>query len=95
MPYGYPPSHRDRKGIQPEVCELCGAIVPQAELHTSMVEGLRGRKVCSEHRAERMFTTNPSFNDIWSTVQPVQAPEAAARQQPIGAEFWWIDPENP
>ncbi len=91
MAYGWPPSHRNTKGIQPEVCELCGAIVPQRELHTAMVEGLRGRKVCREHRFERIAQATPSFNDYRGMYTPIQAPESQSRQQPIGADFWWED----
>lgn len=36
----------------------------------------------------------PSFNDYRGMYTPVQAPDAQARQWPIGAEFWWEDPEN-
>jgi len=92
--YGWPPSHRDPKGMQPEVCELCGATVPQAELRISAVEGLRGRRICGEHRFERSAQVKPSFNDYRGMYTPVQAPDAQARQWPIGADFWWEDPLN-
>jgi len=94
MAYGWPPSHRNPKGIQPEVCDLCGAIVPVAEMSESMVEGLRGYTLCGQHPFEARAMANPSFNDYRAIYPPIQEPESQVRQQPIGAEFWWTDPEN-
>jgi hypothetical protein len=73
-------SRSDLKGLQPEVCELCGRAVAQARLFISNVEGLRGRKVCDQHKG---FATKPSYNDVNRLGRRVPYAEVQ-RQQPIG-----------
>src|SRR5262245_41480006 len=84
----YPPSHRDTRAPQPEVCDLCGLSVPAHQLVESDCEGLRGLHVCpfchhampdrlSHHEPRRL---NPIDYDVIGT----------GRVYPPGAtqEFW-------
>jgi hypothetical protein len=73
-------SRSNLRGLQPEVCELCGRAVPQAELFISQVEGLRGRKVCNQHG---QYTTAPSYNDINRLGRRLPYADVS-RRQPIG-----------
>lgn len=43
----YPPSHRDPRRPQQEICDVTGFVVPGADLITSDVQGLRGARVSS------------------------------------------------
>jgi hypothetical protein len=72
--------HR-RDGIQPEVCDLCGRLRPQAELVVSDVEGLRGRKVCMEHGS---LPFAPSYHD-YKRYSPGIPQVETSRQQPVGS----------
>jgi hypothetical protein len=57
------PSHRSEDEPQPEVCGLCGTIVPAHTLRLCDVEGLRGHYVCDVTPGCRRFRASPSWND--------------------------------
>lgn len=71
---------------------MCGAKVGHQNLIESDVEGLRGFKICNLHRFERKAAVTPSFNDYRQINPPPYVPDAA-RQEPIGGEEWWTDPD--
>lgn len=88
------PSHRNPNDIQPEVCDLCGALVGHEHLREVDVEGLRGLKICDLHPFERRTVTAPSFRDLQALWDTPDA-DVAERCEPIGGDLWFIDPENP
>ena len=75
-------------GVQPEVCDLCGRLVPNEQLIVSEVEGLRGYAICPY--CEPVARVAPSWNDIRGQHEAVH-PEFPAREEPTGAGLWWRD----
>jgi hypothetical protein len=75
-------------GVQPEVCDLCGRLVPNDQLIVSDVEGLRGYAVCPYCEGDRRLL--PSWQDL-RRHHHVTHPEYPTREEPTGAGLWWKD----
>lgn len=89
------PSHRNPDlMVQTEVCSLCGSLVEHTRLVDADVEGLRGFVVCDVHPFEAKARFAMSYRDYQRLDPGVDAPDAGARLEPIGEEFWFVDPEN-
>lgn len=90
--HGTRPNRRNPRDLQIEVCDLCGGLIGHDHLSEPDVEGLRGYKICDSHQFERKAMANPSYLDYKMLNPPPHVPEVA-RQEPIGGEAWWLDPE--
>lgn len=81
---GYPPSHRDTKDPQPEVCALCGSEVGAAHLAQSDVEGLRGMFICDVTPDCIAFRNAPSYKDLRTVSSPASLGGGQGRRLPGG-----------
>ncbi len=88
MPPGYPPTHRKRDELQPEVCDVCGLQVGAARLQLQTdVQGLQGRRVCDLHEWRGI----PTFQDLERMNPGLPGPKLAGqgRVWEPGDETWW------
>jgi hypothetical protein len=83
------PNRRDPLGLQPEICELCGQWRPVADLATSDVEGLRGRRICRDHGT---LDSMPSYNDLGGAGNAM--PSAPAEIEQHSGENWSVTEED-
>ena len=82
------PTHRDTSQPQPEVCQLCGTLVPSSGLSISDVEGLRGAAICSTHKWEAKARFTPSYNDL-QVGQPAPNVPDNQRTTTSGDKLWF------
>ena len=93
--YGYPPSHRNHRSPQPEVCELCGLLVEGRQLQTLDIEGLRGRRVCEVHSEWRNKPTRRDVERFVAKSIPGGQFVGQSRIFDPGDPHWWqMDPNR-
>lgn len=90
--YGYPPSHRNHRAPQPEVCEVCGLYIEAEDLLTLDIDGLRGVRACHLHDPWR---TTPTGRDIRRQFPGVPGPKFVGQGrvfEPGDDPWWFTDP---